>query len=437
MPLVMKTSLRLHRILRHHRSSGVNVFLLLVLLIVVFIYTLHIKRREPVSTALNDFRFLWAETGTCPACFGHTCGLIQQGNFRRVNPNREQKRCVVSVGSIDGDMVIAKALSEEDVWRRYDSFICRTSPRPEACNASSFILESMYVTDAALKLSWLWEARKITHTERAVSPLCVSARFLQEVKQLYVENEGTELERVERAFMATSLLLDQEAVILRYFTTKSAIVWPFPKYYGACGRVVVLQHAGRTLDAFLDSPWEHRANIAVQLLQIVDTLREKDPDWILFFLDVSMEDFAVDRSGRVRLIDFEDVMVIDRQTVADEGIEEGCNEQCYMNFQQELMSDYYHCKDILRYTQMMYANICVRILSNRRENEEKAESEERSEEKGGQSGEEKPNKPQKGLLYDPPDDMRESLESALGHCVHETQPGGRLKAVLTLKEILK
>ncbi|XP_066266787.1 divergent protein kinase domain 2A-like [Branchiostoma lanceolatum] len=436
----MTSSMRLYRILLAKGLSGVKMFWIIVVsLIVVIVCTLYINHTGPVRRAIADLQFPWAESETCPACFGDNCALLHRSNFPDVSSNRRLKRSrgVVSVGSVGGNTVIAKALSEEDVWRRYDSFICRTSPRPEACNASSFILESMYVTDVALKLSWLWEARKITHTVKAVSPLCVSARFLEEVKQLYVEDESTKLDRVGRAFMSTSLLLDQEAVILRYFTTKSSTVWPFPKYHGACGRVIVVQHAGRTLDAFLDSPWEHRADIAVQLLQIVDTLREKDPDWILFFLDVSMEDFAVDNGGRVRLIDFEDVMVIDRQTVVSERMRETCNKQCYMDFQEKLMSDHYHCKDILKYTQMMYANICVRILSDLHRNEEKANSEEISEETEVQRGEEKPKKPLKGLLHDPPNEIKESLEGALGQCVHERQPGGRLNAVLALKQILK
>ncbi|KAI8486368.1 hypothetical protein Bbelb_358670 [Branchiostoma belcheri] len=121
-------------------------------------------------------------------------------------------------------------------------------------------------------------------------------RFRQEVKQLYVKDGSTEVDSsIRRSFLTTSLHPNEES--------------------RACVRVIVAEHAGKTLDTFMDSPWGVRAEIAVQLLQLVNTLRGKDPDWVLFLTDVSFQNFAVDSRGRVRLIDLDDVMVIDRRTV--------------------------------------------------------------------------------------------------------------------------
>ena len=37
--------------------------------------------------------------------------------------------------------------------------------------------------------------------------------------------------------------------------------WPFPEYYGACGRYIMVEHAGRSLEEFYDAPFEKRVNI--------------------------------------------------------------------------------------------------------------------------------------------------------------------------------
>ena len=45
-----------------------------------------------------------------------------------------------------------------------------------------------------------------------------------------------------------------------------------PRYHGACGRTVVVQHGGLPLSDFLDAPWAKRADLALQVLSFVDTL---------------------------------------------------------------------------------------------------------------------------------------------------------------------
>ncbi|CAH1250831.1 Hypp8925 [Branchiostoma lanceolatum] len=153
-----------------------------------------------------------------------------------------------------------------------------------------------------------------------------------------------------------------------------------------------------------------------------------------FFLDATFQNFAVDSRGWVRLIDLDDVMVIDRRTiVSHREQDEICNEDCYMEFQKKLFfSDRYHCEDILKYTPMMFANICARILSDLQKHPELR--------KWGQKREYKvvvKAPTDKGLLHDAPDEIRGPLEGAIAECVQETQPGGRLKAVLTLQQLLE
>ncbi|XP_035658342.1 divergent protein kinase domain 2A-like [Branchiostoma floridae] len=441
MSTLCSTLRRLHRVLPVQRSTRLKVLLLAVLLFVIFVYIHSVRVHHRQSAETDDILISWAEPEKCPACFGDTCELLRRGHFVKVHKGKPLKKGIASIGTVDGKTAIAKVLSEEYMWQRYESFICGTTPRTDACNPSSFILETILVTDVALKPDWLREAWRISHKEKSALSLCLSARFLQEVTRLYVKSENTVVDRVGRAFLSTSLLLNEEAVLLRYFTTKSKTPWPFPKFYGACGRVIVVEHAGRTLDTFMDSSWEVRVDIALQLLQLVDTLREKDPDWVLFLLDVSFQNFAVDSRGWVRLIDLDDVMVIDRRTVVNQEQTGMCNEQCYMDFQKTLYSDEYHCEDIFKYTPMMYASICARLLSNLQKHPERRNwsktSEEREEQRVEVAGSVESDKHFEGLLHDPPNKIKRPLEGALGRCVQETQPGGRLDAVFTLQQILK
>jgi len=45
-----------------------------------------------------------------------------------------------------------------------------------------------------------------------------------------------------------------------------------PKAFGACGRLVVIEHGGQLLSSYLDEPFEDRAELALQLLSLVRVL---------------------------------------------------------------------------------------------------------------------------------------------------------------------
>jgi len=52
-----------------------------------------------------------------------------------------------------------------------------------------------------------------------------------------------------------------------------------PKAFGACGRLVVVEHGGQLLSSYLEQPFEDRAELALQLLSLVQVF------WVsIFFL---------------------------------------------------------------------------------------------------------------------------------------------------------
>ena len=87
--------------------------------------------------------------------------------------------------------------------------------------------------------------------------------------------------------------------------------WPFPKFYGTCGRVIVVEDAGPTLDAYLDKSWGTRVHLALSVLQLARQLTLNTDGWALYLTDPSMENFAVDKDLDVKVVDLEHVIVVD------------------------------------------------------------------------------------------------------------------------------
>ena len=94
--------------------------------------------------------------------------------------------------------------------------------------------------------------------------------------------------------------------------------WPVAKYVGACGRVVVEEYAGEMLTLFHNAPWLQRAHFAYQLLIAAHNFTDSHPYFGFYLTDVSADNIAVDARGRVRFVDLENVIVLDRN-VPDEG----------------------------------------------------------------------------------------------------------------------
>lgn len=88
-------------------------------------------------------------------------------------------------------------------------------------------------------------------------------------------------------------------------------VLPVPRYFGACGRVVIEEFAGRPLSHYKEEPWPVRAGLALQLLRIADAMTKSQIR--IYLTDPSADNFAVDREGTVRIIDVENVVLVDSQ----------------------------------------------------------------------------------------------------------------------------
>lgn len=104
--------------------------------------------------------------------------------------------------------------------------------------------------------------------------------------------------------------------LLNYFQLFPSISgWPFPHYYGACGRIVAVGDAGVKLRSALHWPWGQRVHVAISLMRAVSKLTENSERYIIHLLDLSFDNFAIDTDGTVTVVDAENVLVTDLDSV--------------------------------------------------------------------------------------------------------------------------
>ena len=92
--------------------------------------------------------------------------------------------------------------------------------------------------------------------------------------------------------------------------------WPFPTYFGACGRFVVQEYVGPSLAEWLPrAHWKQRVHAAYQLLKIAEKFTTGINGFRLYSTDLSIYNIAVDQDGNVKVIDTENTIVVDLEHI--------------------------------------------------------------------------------------------------------------------------
>jgi len=151
--------------------------------------------------------------------------------------------------------------------------------------------------------------------------LCPSHRKID-----YLVAEATKFNRGSHkstilAYVLTSLLLNAEPLMLQAFPKSKG--FPFPEYFGSCGRLVAEEYVGTTLTFYYNADFKVRAAIAKQLLDMANLFYENESEMILYFTDPTADNFAIrelDNSQNVQstaievvLVDLEGLIVVDKQ----------------------------------------------------------------------------------------------------------------------------
>ncbi|KAB0341623.1 hypothetical protein FD754_018549 [Muntiacus muntjak] len=88
--------------------------------------------------------------------------------------------------------------------------------------------------------------------------------------------------------------------------------WPLPKYLGSCGRFLVSTSTS-PLQEFYDAPPDQAADLAYQLLGVLESLRSNDLNYFFYFTHVDAGMFGIFNNGHLFIRDASALGVIDRQ----------------------------------------------------------------------------------------------------------------------------
>lgn len=78
---------------------------------------------------------------------------------------------------------------------------------------------------------------------------------------------------------------------------------------------MAVEYIGRTLHKYYNAPWEERVDYAYQVLKIAEMLTNSKEGYNLYITDVGYNNLAVNKHGKVIIIDLENIVVVDQAKV--------------------------------------------------------------------------------------------------------------------------
>lgn len=330
--------------------AGKVIFVLTSVLSII-LYT--VVFRSLVSHNVDDDKFL--EIDSCPACFGSSgCGLVYYNqvkftgwsNYRIID--RFNSRNVRFATLSDNQGVVLKKLGTDEDIKKLDNKVCKDANRPDGCD----IGRVLFITNLAGSLRT--NALEPKHlTQVAGMFTCASYRLMDRLWTYYKERrKQKQITMGDKLQLWYTANLNPEPLLLQTFPASER--WPFPEYFGACGRHVIVEHVGRTLKEFYNEPFHKRAGLAYELIRIADHLTENQEDFALYITDPSWENFGVDASGKVRILDAENIIVVDKLAI------EAKKRKGYDQF---LQSDHLDCTDSTCLS-MVPSKLCIHLHSD-------------------------------------------------------------------------
>ncbi|XP_074851331.1 divergent protein kinase domain 2B isoform X2 [Carettochelys insculpta] len=145
---------------------------------------------------------------------------------------------------------------------------------------------------------------------------CPSQRLLDRIVRRYAEvpDAGSvymdHLTDRDKLRLLYTLSVNTHPILLQIFPEAEG--WPFPKYLGSCGRLIVTAST-RPLKEFYSSPPEVAADLALQLLSVVNSMRNNDLNYFFYFVHVDAGTFGVFNNGHLFIRDASTLGIIDKQ----------------------------------------------------------------------------------------------------------------------------
>ncbi|XP_018398867.1 PREDICTED: deleted in autism protein 1 homolog [Cyphomyrmex costatus] len=108
----------------------------------------------------------------------------------------------------------------------------------------------------------------------------------------------------------TLVSINPEPLILQVLSAENG--WPVPRYFGACGRIIIEEYVGLPLSDYYDKSWIQRVKIASSLLNAAYLFTFKNNMFGFYLTDISADNIAVDDENVAKFIDLENIIIVDK-----------------------------------------------------------------------------------------------------------------------------
>jgi len=400
---------------------------------------------------------------TCPACYGlNLCEQVKSGDIELIGSHRwtlskvwNERNVFLARWHSRNQTVVLKNLATDQELAQLDQAVCSFAQSHRA-NPAAGCVPGQAAADMARTLAQpksdlqglsIGQLTSVTLSRRQLSTLAQFARVDllrcaadQRLIDLLTHRSLHHFSRPSLTNLATILLANPEPLVSIVFGesgydnneadsntltaatsagTSGAWQLPLPVYHGACGRLAVFSYVGRSVDSYYGSSWYLRAHFALQLLELAKKLSGLKNGLALYPTDWSANNFAVDKSFRVYLVDLENIIIVNQTRIKQNKAPGwdtyhsadrfGCK-HCF-SFSAEDLCSHAH-------TDHNYHGVCGGLLS---------------------SDPYSPGLPG-GLLHSVPRDLlarHPLLPGLLDQCWQSTKSGGREEAAQLIMEILR
>ena len=292
-------------------------FKILILLTIIAVIVFEIIKHYLLKIDLSNHQVL--EIEKCPACYGDDlCSEFIHGNIE-LTTNQNFWTSVlfnaknVYFGLYKGQNVVLKKLAHTDELELFDQKLCEITPSvsPKRCDDAARnirLLASLWASNHHDSIDYSLLKANIPPEIETFS--CVRSQEL--IDFLYRKKKHWKAEH----FLTLSFV-NPEPLIVTAFPYEEG--WPFPKYFGACGRWSIFEYVGQSLTNYLNNSkkttinYVTKARLALQVLQLAFQMMHNDP--ILYLTDWSLDNFAVSKVLEVKLIDLENIVLVNRSMI--------------------------------------------------------------------------------------------------------------------------
>ncbi|XP_011661612.1 divergent protein kinase domain 2A [Strongylocentrotus purpuratus] len=402
------------------------------------------KNATVVMTTRLQFENLFPsllEEERCPLCYGTTnCDQIYAGNisFHVGSVNLSEPHAIR--GTWGDRRIVGKRLVSREVFERLEKIICNQSqvdPK-RSCEVNAAATNSWMSKSSALNRVHKLHQEVYESQLIAISATtCASPDFFEELKQLYrVSRWGTGIASTEMAILATTMALNPEPALLKFFRNIPSLRPYFTEYLGECGRVILTEPSGKPLSSYLKASWKDRVDISLKILQMIEDFHDSSDKWLVLLLDFGYENFVMTSEGQLKVVNLGGMVIVDKdQTSTTPDMNphlnnrtELCNEDCLNTFVKQLQTEPdTHCREVPRHVELMYMMACHSLLSDLMTTKYERFFQPLDTPRKHHPG---------GMLHDAPYEVDSVLSELLYECVFEGQPGRRMHSVRVLKRLL-